>query len=172
MRPIRAKITIDRPGAEVYDYLLDIGSRPEFAPDIFLDFRLSRVESHGHGAGARFRFHPKLRERFAGTTITRAEPFGWILEEGSTGRSGRVPLLIEYLLDERSSGVTVVQMSIQTCPLLPSDRLREYGLRRHLKRRLPRAARRLRDILEGAPKVRRGERPTVAGIDSDYVPNP
>ena len=172
MRPARAKITIDRPIAEVYDYLLDIASRPEFAPDLFLDFRLTRVESHGQGAGARFRFHPKLRERFAGTTIVRAVPCEMVLEEGSTGRTGRVSLIIEYLLEEHAGGVTVVQIGFQTCPLLPVDRIREFGLRRHVNRKLPRAARRLRDILEGAPKTRRGVRPTVAGIDQGYVPNP
>ncbi|MGB1583508.1 MAG: hypothetical protein ACPHCI_06945, partial [Solirubrobacterales bacterium] len=70
MRAARAKITIDRPIDEVYDYLLDIGTRPEFAPNVFLDFRLSRVESKGVGAGARYRLHRKLRDRYAGTTLT------------------------------------------------------------------------------------------------------
>jgi hypothetical protein len=172
MRAVRAKITIDRPADEVYDYLLDIASRPEFAPDLFLDFRLSRVESYGQGAGARFRFHPKLRERFAGTTIVQAKPFELILEEGETGRSGRVPLVIEYLLDGQPDGTTQVQASIETSPLYLPDRVREYGLHRNVKRRLPRAMRRLRDILEGTPKARQGDRPTVAGVDPNYVPNP
>lgn len=172
MRAVRASITIDRPADEVYDYLLDIGSRPEFAPDLFLDFRLSRVDGHGQGAGARFRFHPRLRERFAGVTIIRAKPFEMILEEGSTGRSGRVPLAIEYLIEERPGGVSRVQAGMETAPLLLPDRIREFGLRRHVKRRLPRAMRRLRDILEAAPHARLGERATVAGLDRGRVPNP
>ncbi|MBK5229857.1 MAG: SRPBCC family protein [Thermoleophilia bacterium] len=172
MRSVSATITIDRPADEVYDYLLDIASRPEFAPDLFLDFRLSRIESYGQGAGARFRLHPKLRERFAGTTIVQAKPFELILEEGSTGRTGRVPLTIEYLLDGQPDGTTHVRTSIETSPLLLPDRVREYGLRRNVKRRLPRAMRRLRDILEGVPKARHGDRPTVAGVGPNYVPNP
>lgn len=172
MRPVRAKITIDRPIDEVYDYLLDIATRPEFAPEIFHDFRLTRVESHGQGAGARFRLHPKYRERYAGTTIVKAVPGEMVVEEGSTGRSGRVPLVIEYLLEEQPGGAVRVQAGIESSPLLLSDRVREFGLRRFVKRRLPRAVRRMRDILEGAPGAPQGERPTVAGVDRNHVPNP
>jgi hypothetical protein len=172
MRPVRASITIDRPIGEIFDYLLDIGSRPEFAPDLFLDFRLTRIESHGIGAGARFRLSKKLRDRYAGTTIVEAKPFELIREEGSTGRAGRVPLVIEYTFEELPGGATKVQVAVQTHPLNPVDQLREFGLRRHVRRRLPRALRRLRDILEGSPNARRGERPTINGMDPRYVPNP
>lgn len=172
MRPVRAKITIDRPAGEVFDYLLDIAARPEFAPDLFLDFRLTRVESRGAGAGARYRLHRKLRDRFAGTTIVRATPGELILEEGSTGRAGRVPLVIEYLLEELPGGITRVQAGVETRPLNPADKLREFGLRRRFKARLPRAMRRLRDILERSPNASAGNRPTVAGIDAGYVSNP
>lgn len=174
MRPVRANIVIDRPVADVYEYLLDIASRPEFAPDLFLDFRLTRLESKGVGAGARFRLHPRRRERFAGITIVRADADAdaIVVEEGSTGRSGRVPLVIEYLLKEGPGRTTRLRVGIETAPLWPSDRIREIGLHRHVRRRLPRALRRLRDILEGAPGTGRGDRPTVAGLDPHWVPNP
>jgi hypothetical protein len=172
MRPVRAHITIDRPADEIYDYLLDIGSRPEFAPTLFLDFRLTRVESYGVGAGARYRLHRKIRDRFAGTTITEATPFARIFEEGSTGRGGRVPLAIEYLLDEQANGATKVSVAIETHPLNLADQLRAQGLRRHIKRRLPRSLKRLRDILEGSPTASKGDRASVGGMDSNYVPNP
>lgn len=172
MRTVRAQITIDRPVGEVYDYLLDIATRPEFGPELFRDFRLTRVDSRGPGAGARFLLHPRLRERFAGTTIDEAVPGERVIERGSTGRTGRVPLEIEYLLEERPGGVVRVTAVIETAPLLLSDRVREFGLRRNVRRRLPRALKRLRDILEGAPKARRGERPTVAAVDRNRVPNP
>jgi uncharacterized membrane protein len=172
MRPVRAKITIHRPIDEVYDYLLDIGSRPEFAPTLFLDFRLTRVESYGVGAGARYRLHRKIRDRFAGTTITSATPFHRIYEEGSTGRGARVPLAIEYLLDERPGGATNVEVHFETHPLNLADQMRALGLRRHVKSRLPRSLKRLRDILEKSPSAAKGDRATVGGIDSNYVPNP
>jgi hypothetical protein len=172
MRPARAKITIDRPIDEVYAYLLDIGSRPEFAPTIFLDFRLSRVESQGLGAGARYRLHRKIRDRFAGSTITVAVPGQRILEEGSTGRGGRVPLAIEYLLEEVPGGATKVEWAFETHPLNLADQIREIRFRRHFKGRMPRSLRRLRDILEGTQNVAKGDRATVGGMDSSYVPNP
>jgi uncharacterized protein YndB with AHSA1/START domain len=172
MRPVRSKITIDRPIGEVYDYLLDIASRPEFAPDLFLDFRLTRIESKGVGAGARYRLSRKLRDRFAGTTITQAVPSERILEEGSTGRAGRVPMAVEFLLEEQPGGTTKVVVGFESHPLNLVDQIREFGFRRHIRARLPRALKRLRDILEGSPSAKRGQRPTVAGLDSLYVPNP
>lgn len=172
MRPVRTAITMDRPIDEIFDYLLDIASRPEFAPDLFLDFRLTRIESYGQGAGARFRLHKKIRDRYAGTTIVEAKPFDLIREEGSTGRAGRVPLVIEWRLDGLAGGATKVEAAVATNPSNVVDQLRERGLRRHVRHRLPRVLRRMRDILEGSPSVRQGERPTVNGMDPRYVPNP
>lgn len=172
MRPARASITIDRPILEVYEYLLDIGSRPEFAPTIFRDFRLARVEPKGVGAGARYRLHRKLRDRYAGTTITEAVPGERILEEGSTGRGGRVPLAIEYILEELPGGPTRVEWTFETHPLNLADQIREFRFRGKVKRKMPSSLRRLRGILEQTPTATAGERATVAGLDPRYVPNP
>jgi hypothetical protein len=172
VRSAQATTTIDRPPDEVFDYLLDIGSRTEFAPELFREFHLTRVEPKGIGAGARYRLHRKLRDRRAGSTITEATPGQRILEEGSTGRGGRVGLAAEYLLEEQPGGATKVTWIIETYPMNPADRLREFGERRQIKRRMKRGARRLRDILESSPDAVRGDRPTVAGLDTSYVPNP
>jgi hypothetical protein len=172
MRSAQASITIDKPSEAVYDYLFDISSRSEFASTIFRDLRLTRVESEGIGAGARYRLHRKLRDRFAGTTITEAERGVRILEEGSTGRGGRVPMAIEYLLEDQSGGSTKVTWTIETYPANGADKIRDSGLRRNLRRRMPRALKRLRAILEDAPDAAPGERVTVGGMDPSYVPNP
>lgn len=172
MRSAQAKITIDRPAEEVYEYLLDIASRTEFAPDVFRELRLARVESKGIGAGARYRLHRKLRDRYAGTTITEAASGERILEEGSTGRGGRVGMAIEFLLEGQPGGPTKVTWIIETYPLNPADRLREFRMRGPLRRRMRRGLKRLRAILEGAPDAVRGERTTVGGMDPNYVPNP
>ncbi|MBJ7347964.1 MAG: hypothetical protein JHC87_05270 [Thermoleophilaceae bacterium] len=172
MRAVRAKISIDRPADEIYEYLLDIASRPEFAGDLFLDFRLTRVESYGKGAGARFRLDKRMRDRFAGLTVTQATPFSAIVEEGSTGRGGRVPLRMEYDLAESTSGLTTVTFTIATSPSKFEDRMREFGMHRALSARATRVTRRLRDILEGAPRAPKGDRPTVGGMDLHHVPNP
>jgi hypothetical protein len=81
-------------------------------------------------------------------------------------------MAIEYLLEEQPGGATRVTWTIETYPMNPADRLREFGERRQIARRMKRGARRLRDILEGSPDAVQGERPTVAGLDPSYVPNP
>jgi hypothetical protein len=172
VRSAQATTTIDRPSEEIFEYLLDIGSRTEFAPELFREFHLTRVESKGIGAGARFRMHRKLRDRRAGLSITEATRGERILEEGSTGRGGRVGLAAEYILEEQPGGATKLTWIIETYPMNPADRLREFGERRQVKRRMKRGARRLRDILESTPGAVRGDRPTVAGLDPSYVPNP
>lgn len=172
MRSAQAKITIDRSPEEVYEYLLDYGSRPEFAPLIYRDLRLARVESYGLGAGGRFRLHRKIRDRYAGTTITEGVPGQRLLEQGSTGRGGRVGMAVEFLLEEAPGAGTRVTWIIETYPLNPADRIRETGMRRQIKRRMKGSLHRLRGILEGAPDAQRGERPTVGGMDPSYVPNP
>ena len=55
MDPVTNAITIDRPREEVFDYLADIANHPEFSDHYLKDWRLTRVESVGRGAGARFR---------------------------------------------------------------------------------------------------------------------
>ncbi|MFT4050450.1 MAG: SRPBCC family protein [Solirubrobacterales bacterium] len=172
MRSAQAKITIDRSPEEVFEYLFDYGSRAEFAPTIYRELRLARVESFGLGAGGRFRLHRKLRDRYAGTTVTEATTPDRILEEGSTGRSGRVGMAAELLLEELPGGGTRVFWIIETYPLNPADKLREFGMRRQIRRRMKSSLRRLRGILEGAPDAAPAGRPTVGGMDRNYVPNP
>ncbi|MBI2690781.1 MAG: SRPBCC family protein [Solirubrobacterales bacterium] len=172
MRSAQAQITIDRSPEEIYEYLLDIASRPEFAPELFREFHLARVESKGIGAGARYRLHRKLRDRYAGTTITEGIPGQRLLEEGSTGRGGRVGMAAEFLLEEQPGGATKVTWILELYPMNPVDRMREIGQRRQINRRMKRGIRRLRGILEGVQSSVPGERPTVAGLDLTYVPNP
>jgi hypothetical protein len=172
MRSAQAHITIDKSPEEIYEYLLDIASRPEFAPELFREFHLTRVESKGIGAGARYRLHRKLRDRYAGTTITEGVPGQRLLEKGSTGRGGRVGMAIEYLLEEQPGGATKVTWIIELYPMNPADRFREIGQRRQIKRRMKRGIKRLRGILEGVQSSAPGERPTVAGLDPSWVPNP
>lgn len=172
MRAVTAKISIDRSADAIYGYLLDVASRPEFAGDMFLDFRLARVESRGVGAASRFRLGRRARDRFAGTTVVEAVPGAMIREEGSTGRGGRVPLVFEYLLEAADGAPTKLTFTFATAPLKPIDRIREFGMRRKLQGRARRAVRRLRDILEEAPHAARGDRPTVGGASRFQIHNP
>ena len=55
MDPVTSTITIGRPREEVFDYLADIANHPEFSDHYLKDWHLTRVDSVGRGAGARFR---------------------------------------------------------------------------------------------------------------------
>ena len=63
MDPVTSTITIGRPREEVFDYLADIANHPEFSDHYLTDWHLTRVDSVGRGAGARFRYD-KRRDRF------------------------------------------------------------------------------------------------------------
>lgn len=172
MRSAQAKITIHQPPATVHEHLLDIAAHAEFAPQVFREMRLTRIESYGRGAGARFRLHRKLRDRRADLTITEVEHGVRQLEEGSTGRSNRVPLAAEFRFDEIADGVTRVTWTIETDPGNPLDRLREFGMRRQLRRHMRSSLKRLRAILEDSPDAATEPRPTVNGMSPLHVPNP
>ena len=172
MRPARAKITIDRPIEEVYDYLLDIGSRPEFAPTIFRDFRLTRVESTRRRGGRPLPPAPQAARPLRGHDDHRGRP------RRAHPRRG-----LDRPRRPRAAGDRVpargaarrrheVEWTIETHPLNLADQIREFRFRRQIKRRMPRSLRRLRGILEKTPNVPQGDRATVAGLDSNYVPNP
>lgn len=172
MRSAKAKINIDRPVEEVYEYLSDYATRGEFAPTLYRDLRLARIESQGRGAGGRFRLHRKIRDRYAGTTVTELNANERILEEGSTGRGGRVRMAAELRLEALVGGATKVSWVIETYPGNPVDQLREFGLRRHVKRQMHRSLKRLRGVLEDAPGRSSGERPSVGGMSPLHFPNP
>ena len=59
--------TISKPREEVFEYLADIANHPEFTDHYLVDWRLTREDSFGTGAGARFRMKAPFN-RFAGGT--------------------------------------------------------------------------------------------------------
>ena len=66
--PVTSTITIGRPREEVFDYLADIANHPEFSDHYLKDWHLTRVDSVGHGAGARFRYDKRRSTASAGRT--------------------------------------------------------------------------------------------------------
>ena len=55
MDPVTLHVNIDRPREEVFAYLADIANHPEFTDHYLKDWRLTREESEGRGAGARYK---------------------------------------------------------------------------------------------------------------------
>ena len=155
--------TISRPREEVFEYLADIANHAEFTDHYLVDWRLTREESYGSGAGARFRMKAPL-SRFSWADMTFAEvqsPYR-IVARGRGGKYNRIRMLGTYTLSPGPSDSTRVEYTFETLPVMPSDRLLEaLGGSAWTRRKTRKAMRRLRAILEEGRD--RGRRATVAG---------
>ncbi len=163
MDPVIVTTTIDRPREEVFEYLLDVANRPEYTDHYLVDWRLTREQTVGRGAGARFRFKAPLnRFNWADITLIEVESPRRIVEAGRGGKYNRTRLRAVYELEPGSGGTTTVTYMLETKPGKFSDRLMDmFGFRGWVKRNSSRALRRLRSILEDGED--RGARATIAG---------
>jgi uncharacterized protein YndB with AHSA1/START domain len=167
--PLTSSIVVSAPREEVFDYLQDIANHPEFTDHYLVDWHLTRIDSVGRGAGARFRVTaPRNRFSWADVTFTEVERPHRIVEVGRTGKDNRIRTLGIYDLTVAETGTTRVRFTFQSIPVTLSDRLMEgLGARSWLRRNNERAMHRLRSILEQSEgngrRERRGRRVTVAG---------
>jgi hypothetical protein len=163
MGPISAEAEIDVTRERAFALIGDLAARPSFTDHFLSGFHLTRLESTGVGAGARFRVEAPLRSIWMDTTIVEQdEPFQ-IVERGQGGRANRIRTNTVWELTEGPGSLTAVRVSHWTEPTNPLDRglellsggsfWQERGWREALKR--------LRDQLESdAPGA---ERIAVAG---------
>jgi uncharacterized protein YndB with AHSA1/START domain len=166
--PVSASIVVSAPRERVFDYLQDIANHPQFTDHYLLDWHLTRIDSVGRGAGARFRVDaPFNRFSWADVTFAQVERPHRIVEVGRTGKNNRIRTLGVYELSAAAGASTRVQFTLETVPATFSDRLLEaLGGRSWIRRQSTRALRRLREILErgeDADPATRGRRVTVAG---------
>lgn len=163
MDSVTLSTTIARPREEVFEYLADVANHPEFSDHFLIDWHLTREDSYGHGAGARFRVKTRV-DRFAYGDMTFAELRApeLIVATGRGGRFNRIRSRSTWTLtpdDDR----TLVEFSTASQPAMASDRLMEKLLRtrssatRHHKRALERLCK----ILEAGEQ--RGARATLSG---------
>lgn len=162
MEPFTVSTTIARPREQVYEYLADIANHAEFTDHYLVDWHLTRVESSGLGAGARFRAKAPLnRFAWADATFVEMQPPYRIVERGRGGKFNRIRMLGTYTLSPGPGDTTKVQYTFETEPSQLSDKLMEtLGGRSWTRRKAARAMRRLRSILEDGRG--RGKRATVA----------
>jgi len=162
MEPFTVTTTIAKPREEVWEYLSDIANHPEFTDHYLVDWRLTRVQTRGAGAGARFRVKaPMNRFAWADLTFAEVQPPFRIVERGRGGKYNRIRMVGTYTLSPGPGGTTRVQYTFETEPSLLSDKLMEtLGGRSWTRRKAARAMRRLRAILEDGRD--RGNRATVA----------
>jgi uncharacterized protein YndB with AHSA1/START domain len=163
--PVVVTATIARTREEVFDYLADIANLPEFAGDYVKDLRLTRVDSVGAGAGARYRLEAPLnRFSWADMTYVRVERPYRIVAVGRGGKFNRIETTTIWTLEPIGGNATRLEVMTETVPPLLTDKLMEAvtGFRGWTRRRLGRSVRRLQEILE--EDAARGPRATVAGL--------
>jgi uncharacterized protein YndB with AHSA1/START domain len=161
--PFTVSTNIERPREEVFEYLADIANHSEFSDHYLVEWHLTREDSYGLGAGARFRMKAPLnRFAWADFTVAELQPPFRIVQRGRGGKYNRIRMLGTYTLSPTAGGATRVEYTMETAPSLPSDRLLEALVgARWTRRQAARAIRRLRSILEEGRD--RGRRATIAG---------
>ena len=125
MDPVTLHVNIDRPREEVFAYLADIANHPEFTDHFLADWRLTRIDSEGRGAGARYRQGGRL-DRFGYYDLSFAEvdaPYR-LIAVGRGGKYNRIKTFHQWTLEPSSSG-TRLEYVYETEPPLPTDRLIE-----------------------------------------------
>ena len=163
MNPVQHEVVIDSPRADVLAYLGDIAHWPEFTDHFLQRWHLTREDSYGLGAGARFRVRRRLdRFGWADLTFAEFETRGRILARGRSGKFNRTRWIVLVEMVEESGG-TRVRLTVQTAPGLPTDRLMEAltFTKAFHRRRWRKALRRLRSILEDGEE--RGTAATISG---------
>lgn len=163
MASVTTSVMIDAPRTQIFDYLQDIANHPEFTDHYLVDWHLTREDSVGRGAGARFRITaPGNRFSWGDVTFVEVEAPRRIVEVGRSGKGNRIRTFGVYELSEGVHGSTKVQFTLQTESKVLSDKIAEaLGGRAWIKRKNAKALRRLRDVIERG--VSSGRRVTVAG---------
>lgn len=171
MGPFGAEIEIDAPRERVFATIADLACRPSFTDHFLSGFHLTRIESSGVGAGARFRVSSPLRSVWMDTAIAELEEPHRIVERGRGGRANRIPSTTVWELTEGTGSLTAVRVSHWTEPANPLDRVLEVSAGNSIweQRGWRAALRRLRDQLEGseatpAPMAVAGGNPHATGI--------
>ena len=164
MEPVTLTTTIARPREEVFEYLADVANHAEFTDHCMTDWHLTREDSYGAGAGARFRVKSRFdRFSYGDMTLAELQPPERLVATGRAGRFNRISTRTEWRLEEADTGKTAVTFVTESTPATSSDRLMEKLLRvpATTKRCHRRALERLRSILEAGEQ--RGARTTLSG---------
>jgi hypothetical protein len=154
MGPVSAELAMDAPRRRIFDFIGDLANRPAFTDHFVSGFRLSRIESTGVGAGARFRFFVPPQAIWMETVIEALEAPHRISERGRGGRFNRIPSATEWVMTEGPGSLTTVRVVYWTEPSHPIDRAKEVlgAASIWYSRDWQTALRRLRELLESHPK--------------------
>jgi hypothetical protein len=165
VRPIESRITISAPRDEVFSFIADMANRVAWMDHFLKDFRLTRVQSHGVGAGAAFKIDAPLFPLRAEYQIVETEAPRYLRERGRIGRLGRTTGWTEWELTQ-NYGSTELTVTVWSDPGTRWDSYKEsFGARPWLKRQMGASLRRLRTIFEEQP-----DRPLARAGIAGYEP--
>jgi len=164
VRPVESRIVISAPRADVFAFIADISSRVAWMDHFLKDFRLTRVNPVGVGAGAAFVVDSPIFPQRAEYQVVEADAPRYLRERGRIGRWGRTTGWSEWELVE-NYGSTELTVTVWTEPGIRWDGIKEsLGARAWLRRQMAKSLRRLRKILEEQPE-RPPARVAVAGYE-------
>jgi uncharacterized protein YndB with AHSA1/START domain len=163
MGPVSAEIEIDVSRERAFEAIADLGLRPRFTDHFLTDFHLTRIESTGVGAGARFRVDLAPRRVWMDTSIVGLSAPHKIVERGRGGRANRIPVHTVWELVAGTGSLTRVRVAHWTEPPSRLDRALEKisGAAIRQEKAWAEALRRLRDLLESGEATE--QRLAVAG---------
>jgi Polyketide cyclase / dehydrase and lipid transport len=150
MGPVSVQIEIDASRRQAFELIGDLSRRPSFTDHFVSDFHLTRIESSGPGAGARFRFRLLPHAVWMDTVISLAEEPLRIVERGCGGRGNGIGSMTVWELLEGPGSLTRVRVSYRTDPSGTLDRAVERfgGASIWYGRAWREALHRMRDLLE------------------------
>jgi uncharacterized protein YndB with AHSA1/START domain len=165
VNPVESRIVISAPREEVFAFITDMASRVAWMDHFLDDYRLTRVNPVGVGAGAAFVVDSPLFPQRAEYQIVEAEAPRRLVERGRIGRLGRTTGWTEWELVD-NYGSTELTVTVWTEPGIRWDGIKEgLGARPWLKRQMSSSLRRLRKIFEEQP-----DRPLARAGVAGYEP--
>lgn len=164
MRPVEARTVISAPREAIFDFVCDYAGRVAWNDHYLDDFRLTRVNPVGVGAGAAFVIDAPLFPQRAEFQVTEIERPRRIVERGRIGRLGRTTGWVEWEFID-SHHATEVVLTVWSEPGIRWDGVKEsLGARGWMKRQTRASLQRLRMVFEN-PTERPLARATIAGYE-------
>lgn len=169
MSAFTAATTITAEPAQVYNFVADLAAWPAVVDHFVADYRLARANPVGRGAAARFQVRSPVGKPYVELDVYSAERPRELLLRIRYGRVGRNRAVCELRFVAESTGVTRVELLLETYPATRFDRLRDALCSLWLRRRVAAALERLRMVFE-EPPAELLRRATVAGLEPDKGP--
>lgn len=154
MKPVTVSTTIDRPREEVYDLLDDISRHEAFTDHFLVDWRLTRDDPRGAGAGVRVK-GTMGPHRETVITVVESTPER-LVEQGRSGKDLKRRTTGTYTLAPTKDGGTDVTFTLEIEPAGIGDRLQGPMMRAYLRRQNARAMERLRELMEARTSTAAG----------------